>query len=170
MLYALDVEMQHEEIPIIPVFYNLELIRNSGQSIISIHHRDQTFGKSRIHVPLDVRREMKSDIYIIDDRIYYPRDVKSRAYQFSSEFELERYSMHEGDFTKKEFRWNETRKRLYENDEIPYRINIQSNRLVERLWHSISKKKSRAKKVSNKDYYAKFANTLEKIIKKNYQS
>ena len=58
-------------------------------SKLSIHHRDQTFGKSRIHIPRGIRREINCGIYVIDDRIYYPRDVKSRVFQFSSEFDLE---------------------------------------------------------------------------------
>jgi len=164
MLYILDLEIHHEEIPIIPVFYNLELIRNRGMSKLSIHHRDQTFGKSRIHIPRDIRREINNGIYVIDDRIYYPRDVKSRVFQFSSEFDLECYSVHDGDFTAKDFRWSETKKRSYEQ-RIPPKIIRQSYNLAGRLFSFINKKKSNAKKYSDKDYYGRFSQTLEQILK-----
>ena len=167
MLYTLDVNLPHEQIFIIPVFYNLELIKNRGQSMISIHHRDQTFRKSRIHLPSDIRREINDDIYVVNDLIYFPRDVKSRAYQFSSQFNLDRYSMHEGDFTKSDFRWLETRKRLYESKDIPYKIITQSYKLAERLWNSINRKKRNAKKIYDKDFYARFTDSLEEIIKNN---
>ena len=91
MLYSLDVNLPHEQLPVIPVLYNLELIRNRGESRLSIHHRDQIFGKSRVNIPYKIKREMNNDIYIIEDRIYFPREVKSRVYQFSPEFELDCY-------------------------------------------------------------------------------
>ncbi len=160
----LDLEIPHEEIPIIPVYYNLELIRNRGMSKLSIHHRDQTFGKSRVHIPQGIRMEITNGIYVINDRIYYPRDVKSRVFQFSPKYDLECYSVHDGDFTVKDFRWSETKKRSYEH-RIPPKILRQSYKLAGRLFSSINKKKNKAKKYSDKDHYDRFSQTLEQILK-----
>ncbi|MEK6905380.1 MAG: hypothetical protein AABX24_03175 [Nanoarchaeota archaeon] len=94
------------------------------------------------------------------------RKVKTYGFCFEcGTGKLNYASIHAGDFTKPDFRWLDTRKKEYEEDNIPGECYLQGVKYAERVFNFLKDKKENASSYKEKDRFDLFLSPLEKILK-----
>ncbi len=94
------------------------------------------------------------------------REVKTYGFCFEcGTGKLTYASVHAGDFTEPDFRWLGTRKREYEDDNIPGECYLQGIKYAEKVFNFLKDKKENASTYKERDRLDLFLSPLEQILK-----